>query len=152
MREYKKVVYVSHPSSGLPVNERRIAETIKILVKEYPDILFVSPVHCFGFLYNELPWDEGMSQCIGLLNLCDEVWVFGDWQESTGCLYEVQYCKLHKIPYKIIPDGICEKSDTIDYLNPECLEKCAFCECDDEGLYCQIAELHMRTRHAERHK
>ena len=147
MREYKKVVYISQPSSGLPINDRRIEETIKILVKEYPDILFVSPVHCFGFLYNELPWEEGISQCIGLLNLCDEMWVFGDWQKSRGCLYEVQYCQVHKIPYKIIPDGICEKSDS--GLNSECLKKCILCECDDEGLYCLIKKLHEKIKQVE---
>lgn len=39
--------------------------------------------------------------CISLLNISDEMWVYGDYQNSIGCNFEIQYCKEHGIPYLI---------------------------------------------------
>lgn len=149
MKKYKKIVYISHPSSGLEINNKKIEEIIKILIKEYPDILFISPVHCFGFLYHEISWQDGIDQCIALLNLCDEMWVFGDWEYSRGCTYEVQYCKFNHKPFKIIPDNLCYKTDTIKYLDKFCLYSCEFCELTDDSIYCNLTDLHTKTQHIE---
>ncbi len=39
--------------------------------------------------------------CISLLNISDEMWVYGDYQNSIGCNFEIQYCKEHGISYSI---------------------------------------------------
>ena len=147
IREYQKTVYVSHPSLGLDKNANNAAKLIKFLVEKYPDILFISPIHTFGFMYHDLSWDEGMRQCIALLNMCDEMWVFGNWKKSVGCNAEIEHCKQKKIPFKIIPDSICEKFGTTDYLNIYCLRDCSLCNTDDEGLYCGARDLWKKVKH-----
>lgn len=39
--------------------------------------------------------------CISLLNISDEMWVYGDYQNSIGCNFEIQYCKERGISYSI---------------------------------------------------
>ena len=100
---YKSIVYISHPFQNRLKNLKEIEDIIKILYKLYPDYLFISPVHAFGFLYNSITYEQGLYMTLFLLETCaDEMWVFGeDWRNSTGVKAEIEYCKKRNIPYYI---------------------------------------------------
>lgn len=86
-----KRVYVAHPYSGLEENKQKVEELIKRLVKMYDDIVFYSPIHSFGYLYESTEYIQGMNMCLNLLKACDELWLCGDWENSTGCMMEYSY-------------------------------------------------------------
>ena len=98
---YKKAVYISHPFQNLPKNVKRIEKVIELLEKEFPEYLFVSAVHAFGHGYSRLSYEKGLNQCLWLLDKCDEMWVFGKYINSKGCLAEIEYCKANDIPFTI---------------------------------------------------
>ncbi len=90
-----RVIYIAAPYGGKEENKDKIERLIKELVHLYPDCCFVSPIHCFGFLYDELDYEEGMEHCYTLLDLCSEIWIFGD---SKGTRLERAYAERYKIP------------------------------------------------------
>lgn len=99
---YDNIVYISHPYQGKQENIDDIENIIKELRKEYPNCLFISSVHSFGWLYDCTSYQEGLEMTLFLLETCvDEMWVFGDWQNSTGVQAEIAYCEEYSIPYKI---------------------------------------------------
>lgn len=113
----KKLLYLSHPSGGLEENTVDIEKVIRKLYKNdviYDNFCIVSPVHCYGFMYNDNPdleYDyKGLSYCTDLLQHCDIMVVVGNWKESTGCREEVKLCKDINIPIIYI-----DNSDKVDY-------------------------------------
>ena len=100
---YKSIVYISHPFQNNPKNVKEIEEIIYRLRKRFPNYLFISPVHAFGFLYSSTTYEEGLNMTLFLLETCaDEMWIFGkDWRNSTGVKAEIEYCMQHNIPYYI---------------------------------------------------
>lgn len=120
----KKLIYISHPSSGLEENTKDIEKVIRMLYSSeymYNNFCFVSPVHCYGFMYNdnpELEYDyKGLSYCTDLLRHCDGMIVVGDWENSTGCKEEVKLADELNIPYVFVKTSDCISkiidSDTI---------------------------------------
>jgi len=87
-------------------------------------------------MYDEVPYVEGLNMCLWLLDKCDEMWVFGDYTNSTGCMGEIAYCKNHRIPYKIFTDCKCYK----DNIGLDCLS-CILSSDDDEGIYCELGRV-----------
>ena len=90
-----KIIYVAAPYGGDEANKEKVECLIRELVQIYPDYCFVSPIHTFGFLYREMDYDEGIAHCLTLLDLCTEIWIFGD---SKGTRIEREYAKKYKIP------------------------------------------------------
>lgn len=99
--KYHKVVYISHPYSGIKENRLKIEGIIKELIQKHHGYLFLSPVHSFGYLYNSVDYDAGIEYCLWLLGKSDEMWVFGDYKKSRGCLIEIKYCDECDIKYEI---------------------------------------------------
>lgn len=95
----EKVIYVAAPYGGCEGNKDRVERIIKKLVKQYPNYCFLSPIHALGFLYFEMEYNEGMEHCLTLLDLCSELWVFG---ESKGTIIEKEYAKKYRIPIREI--------------------------------------------------
>jgi hypothetical protein len=93
----KKVVYISHEYGGKWRNKREIGKIIKALVFFYPDVIFVSPVHCFGFLYKKVSYERGIEMCLELLDRCGEMWVFG--RHSKGVTMEIEHCEANGIKW-----------------------------------------------------
>lgn len=112
MFTFEKVVYISHPQQNKEENKKDIEEIIIKLTQKYDKYLFLSPVHAFGFLYDIVDYYQGLNMCISLLNISDEMWVYGDYQNSIGCNFEIQYCKEHGISYSI-KTGHTEGGDNI---------------------------------------
>lgn len=98
------LIYISHPYGGQEANKQKIEQIIRRLVKEHTEHTYVSPVHAFGFLYNDVDYEYGLDMCLKLLYVCDKMLVFGDYQNSRGCKAEIEYCMIHNIDYEIRSD------------------------------------------------
>jgi hypothetical protein len=85
-------VYISHPYGGDEKNKAKVEKIIKNLIKEYPQHTFVSPIHCFGFMYTAVDYQTGLNWCLDLLDACNEMWVYGDYRNSKGCTEEINRC------------------------------------------------------------
>ena len=95
-----KKIYVAHPLRGdtrnigeIARNINRITHICTSISKSHPDILILSPIHAFSFISSLGPQDWVLSQCRALLKLADELWVFGNWQESEDCQMEVEHAR-----------------------------------------------------------
>lgn len=98
----KKLVYISHPSSGLEENTRKIEQYIRKLYQNddiFDNFCIVSPVHCYGFMYHDTEYFKGLSFCTDLLMHCDIMLLCGDWKNSTGCTKERELCIKYNIPF-----------------------------------------------------
>jgi hypothetical protein len=98
VEDIEKVVYICHEYGGNPENAAKVAKLVTELSLKYPEIVFVSPVHAFGFMYRDVSYIHGMIQCLTLLDMCTEMWVFGEKSNSRGCKIEKEYCDRYKIP------------------------------------------------------
>ena len=99
----KRRVYVSAKYGGKQENKDIIEKQIKELI-EYDkelgidDIIYISPVHCFGYLYDVVPYEEGLDMCLELLKTCDEIIFLDSWQTSRGANIEYGFAKGMKMP------------------------------------------------------
>lgn len=98
-------IYITHPfrgKTGSPEEVKRNIESVtricRQISQENMDALIMSPVHAFSFMTAEDPQDWVLKQCVEMLKSCDEVWVFGDWRNSEGCLMEISAAKEAGIP------------------------------------------------------
>ena len=107
MIKFEKVVYLSHPYSGKKKNLKAISEILREVQAEHPTFLFLSPVNMFSCLYSDMPYKEGLDRCLWLLDRSDEMWVFGEYKNSKGCLREIEFCEDNDIPYVIREEGGC---------------------------------------------
>ena len=94
-------IYISHPYQNKAANIQDIEKIVKKFVNYDKDNIYISPVHCFGYLYDYVDYETGIKYCLELLKTCDKMWVFGDYKNSKGCNIEIDYCKKHGIPYRI---------------------------------------------------
>ena len=93
------MIYISHPYGGKKANMDAIESIATDLAAKDKANVYVSPVHCFGWLYDKVPYLHGLGMCIELLSRCDKMLVYGDWRNSVGCKAEIEYCEAHRIPY-----------------------------------------------------
>ncbi len=94
----EKLVYICHVFGGKQENIDKVTKLIRKLIRTYPNICFLSPIHATGFFYHDVTYENGMEYCLTLLDMCDEMWVFGKSSNSKGCLIEKEYCRKYKIP------------------------------------------------------
>lgn len=135
----EKTIYVSHVFKGLNENIEEVSDIMIKLHKKFPTYSFISPIHNYGMLYNCTDYVEGLNMCIKLLNMCDEMWVFGT-ELSTGVQAEIAYCKNNHIPYKIIGSFVEIPTRTVCHKNicdTDCLQ-CDFEDEDDAGISCWL--------------
>ena len=62
MLENAKVVYVAHPYGGLSSNYESISSIMRLLCEKFPNITFVSPIHAYGFMYEAVDYEKGISR------------------------------------------------------------------------------------------
>lgn len=98
-------IYISHIYQNKEENKIDIEKIIEKLVKEHPEHTYISPVHCFGFLYSKTSYEQGLAMCLDLLSKCNYMYVYGDYQNSRGCKTEIEFCKEHRIPYIIFDNN-----------------------------------------------
>ena len=100
---FKKKIYVSHGYGGKQENIKDVENKVKQLIKEYPDYLFISPIHCFGYLYESMTYEDGIDACLKLLDICDEIWILDDkYQASKGVMIEREYALNNNIPIYLV--------------------------------------------------
>ena len=92
-------MYISHPYGGEPGNKAEIERIAEALAVKDKANVYISPIHCLGHLYDKVDYLHGLGMCLELLKVCDKMLVYGDWEHSTGCKAEIDYCKAHGIPY-----------------------------------------------------
>lgn len=104
--KYDKLIYISHAFGGKEDNLKEIEALIRACKKKYPNYLFFSPCHTFGFLYDETDYIEGLEMCLYLLEYkCDEMWYVAD-EKSKGVQAELVACKQFDIPCYEIKEKI----------------------------------------------
>lgn len=93
-------VYIAHPLRGerldiaeVERNISRVTELCRHVAEERSDVLILSPIHAFDFVSPLGPQNWVMRQCLALLDVADELWVFGDWERSEGCRMEVAHAR-----------------------------------------------------------
>ena len=89
-------VFISHPYADDPKGNFKKADKIcKELIKQ--DITPISPLHLFSFYDNDENRAEIMAICKSLIDISDEVWIYGN---SEGCMQELKYAKEKGKPIK----------------------------------------------------
>lgn len=116
----KQLIYISHPSGGTEENAREIAYIINELYKDdeiFDKFCFVSPVHCYGFMYDVYKdnYLKGLQFCLDLLMHCEKMLVFGDWKKSRGCLREVEVAQSLNKPFACFED-ISDMAAIVEYV------------------------------------
>ena len=91
-------IYISHPYGGKESNLKAIEAIVTRLAEKDRANVYISPVHCFGYLYDKVDYLHGLGMCLELLACCDRMLVYGDWEHSVGCRAEIDCCKAHGIP------------------------------------------------------
>lgn len=87
------MIYVAHPYNNKKSNKKSVELIIKELALKNPGKTYASPIHAFGFLYQTVSYEEGMKYCLELLSHCESVIFCKDWENSKGCLLEMEYCE-----------------------------------------------------------
>jgi hypothetical protein len=112
-----KKVYISHPLRGKTDrkhpdfkavfdNKKTVYRICRAIAVKYPDILPLSPINAFSF-FRVLSEDEkALEMCLKLLELADELWVFGDWENSEGCRMEIGRARELRIPVYFYEDDV----------------------------------------------
>ena len=91
-------VFLSHPYKSNPKLNKEKADMIaKYMARK--GITPISPLHLFSFYDDDANRAEVMSVCEDLIDICQEVWVYGD---SKGCMEELNYAVKQDIPVKIM--------------------------------------------------
>ena len=92
-----KRIYIAHPYNGLTGSPEEMAENMehnaavcRAVMKAFPGITPVSPLCAFSFYSGEDQADI-LRCCFRLIEACDAVWVFGDWEKSEGTAREIVY-------------------------------------------------------------
>ena len=84
-----KKIFISHPYIGnIEQNRKEVDKICKYALKQ--GYLPLSPLHMFSFMADDAGRDDIMAICYRLIDISDEVWVFGD---SKGCRQERKYAK-----------------------------------------------------------
>lgn len=88
------LIYVAHPFGGLEENKKKVEEFIRKF-NHYEGITFLSPIHNFGWSYEETEYEKGIDDCLALLEQCDVVTIpnFETIKNSKGCLIEYGFLK-----------------------------------------------------------
>lgn len=86
VQKRRKKVYIAHPfRDNPPGNFNKVGKICRDIIRGQPNIIPVSPLHNFCYLP---PEEDIIDYCLELLATCDEVWFYGDWQNSSGCRQE----------------------------------------------------------------
>jgi hypothetical protein len=85
-----KRVFISHPYKDDPKGNKKQADTICRGLAEKDDIFPISPLHLFSFMKDDSNREEILQVCFRLIDICDEVWIYGD---SEGCRMELEHAR-----------------------------------------------------------
>lgn len=123
----KKIIYVGGKYGGEESNKNLIEDAIirlktnrgislinlfnpetqssQSLYYNNENTVYFSPVHAFGFQYNETDYMEGLDYCLSMLERCNELILLSNWRESFGATVEYGFAKGKGIPIKELRIG-----------------------------------------------
>lgn len=110
----KKLIYICSACRGDYENNLQNARIYcRAIMKRFPDVVPIAPHLLFTqFLDDSDPAERahGLEAGIALLDMCDEMWVFGLDHPTEGMSAEIEYAKEYGIP---IRDGFktCENTE-----------------------------------------
>lgn len=91
----KKLVYICSPYSGDRDKNTMAAHCFcRIAMNHYPDVIPIAPhIYFTQFLDDTDPTERslGMEAGLALLDMCDEMWVYGLQNPSEGMQAEIDY-------------------------------------------------------------
>jgi hypothetical protein len=96
-------IYICHPFQGKKSNMQAITHICQRLA--HFEVMPISPVHAFYYLNDKVPeeHDKAMGFCKELVEMVDELWLFGEWEKSEGCHIEYTVALMELIPvYEIV--------------------------------------------------
>ena len=99
------LIYCSHKFGGKMENAKAVELKIKKLQLADPGNTYISPIHAFGFMYHDVPYETGLEMCLDLLRRCDKMVVLSE--KSEGVNIEIGYCIAARIPVDFL-EGIYE--------------------------------------------
>ena len=106
----KELIYVAHPYSNDPEgNIAQVTEFMKSIQKTYPNSTFVTPLHMFNYHEGIISYEETMDHCLSFLEKCDLALFPEYYNQSKGCMTELQFCKQKGIPAEVISFETLEK-------------------------------------------
>ena len=97
----KKLVYICSPCRG--DYEKNISDAryiCQIVMNHYPDVIPIAPHIYFTQFMDDTNPDErlrGMEAALTLLDMCDEIWVYGINNPSEGMRAEIEYAQKNGI-------------------------------------------------------
>lgn len=105
MKNNRKVIYLSIPISGMPINEvkEKANEYKRTLEVEYLDYDIYTPFDVVGEENKEYGYYMG-KDIEFIIQYADLVIFVYDYNESKGCNLEFETAKIYDIPYKILID------------------------------------------------
>lgn len=105
MKNNRKVIYLSIPISGMPVNEvkDKANEYKRTLEVEYLDYDIYTPFDVVNEENKEYGYYMG-KDIEFIIQYADMVIFVYDYNESKGCNLEFETVKIYNIPYKILID------------------------------------------------
>jgi len=77
------LIYCAHKYGGKEENKIEAERKIKELQINDLNNVYISPIHTFGFMYNDVSYDTGMEMCLTLLSLCDKIIVLSELSEGV---------------------------------------------------------------------
>lgn len=99
-----RLIYICSPLRGdIEKNIQKAQGYCREAVELWPDVIPIAPhVYCTQFLDDTIPQEReaGMELGIALLDMCDELWVYGINNPSEGMKKEIAYAEEHGIPVK----------------------------------------------------
>ena len=90
------LIYCAHRYGGDEANKASVEAKVRELQKNDLQNTYISPIHAFGFMYNDVPYDRGIDMCLSLLAKCDALLVLSG--ESEGVRIEKTYAMLNGMP------------------------------------------------------
>ena len=99
-----KVVYIAHPIAGnVKGNMRKILSIVRKINKKIKNVTPLVPYYTDLLTLNDsIPEERSRgirnNRAILRKGCVDELWVYGDYANSKGCMEEIAYCKTLGIP------------------------------------------------------
>lgn len=110
----KRLIYICSPCRGdYERNITKAQEYCREAIEAFPDVLPLAPhVYFTQFLNDTIPHERevGMKLGIELLDLCDELWVYGA-HISKGMVEEIEYADDNGIPVKSAAEVFAAKNE-----------------------------------------
>lgn len=88
------MIFISGKYGGLEENKEIAIGSAKWLYENFNEDAYVSGIWSLPHSYDELPYDDGLSNCIDLLEKCDSIIMLMNFYESEGALKELEYAKM----------------------------------------------------------